>query len=154
MFLTLENFGLKGHVSFLNGGVDAWKKAGYPVTKEIPVVKKGKFKVNKRSFIVDKDYVLKHLHSDSVTIVDARMKRFYDGEPVGNPRDGHIAGAKNIPYTEMVDAVNVFKPDDQLLAYFTRVSEAKNYGGVLFHRSNSQCSLFSRTNLRLPYEVV
>ncbi|MBI3483410.1 MAG: sulfurtransferase [Bacteroidetes bacterium] len=125
MFLTLENFGLKGHVSFLNGGVDAWKKAGYPVTKDVPTFKKGKFKINKGALVVDKNYVLKHLHSDSVTIVDARMKRFYDGESTGNPRDGHIAGAKNIPYTEMIDATNVFKSDEQLQAYFTPVSEAK-----------------------------
>ncbi len=125
MFLSLENYGLKGRVSFLNGGVDAWKKAGYPTTKEVSTFKKGKFKVNKGSYIVDKNYVLKHLHSDSVTIVDARMKRFYDGEPVGNPRDGHIAGAKNITYTDMYDATNTFKPDDQLLAYFTPVSETK-----------------------------
>jgi len=125
MFLSLENYGLKGRVSFLNGGVDAWKKAGYPVTKEVSIFKKGKFKVKKGSYIVDKNYVLKHIKSDSVIIVDARAKRFYDGEPVGNPRDGHIAGAKNITYTEMVDATNVFKPDDQLLAYFTPVSETK-----------------------------
>ncbi|HTH58331.1 MAG TPA: sulfurtransferase [Cyclobacteriaceae bacterium] len=125
MFLTLENFGMKGHVSFLNGGVDAWKKAGYPVTKEVPIVKKGKFKVNKGSLIVDKNYVLKHLHSDSVTIVDARAKNFYDGQTTGNPRDGHIAGAKNIPYQEMVDASNVFKPDDQLQTYFNAVSGTK-----------------------------
>jgi thiosulfate/3-mercaptopyruvate sulfurtransferase len=72
MFLSFENYGLKGRVSFLNGGVDAWKKAGYPITKEVSTFKKGKFKVKKGSFIVDKDYVLKHLHSDSVKIVDAR----------------------------------------------------------------------------------
>jgi thiosulfate/3-mercaptopyruvate sulfurtransferase len=60
-----------------------------------------------------------------VTIVDARAKNFYEGQTTGNPRDGHIAGAKNIPYQEMVDATNVFKTDDQLKTYFTAVSEAK-----------------------------
>ena len=29
MFMTLEHFGLKGRVSFLNGGIEAWKRAGY-----------------------------------------------------------------------------------------------------------------------------
>lgn len=125
MFLAFENLGMKGRVSLLNGGMDAWKKAGYDVTKEVPTVKKGKFKVNKATYIVDKNYVLKYLKSDSVDIVDARMKRFYDGEPTGNPRDGHIAGAKNIPYTEMTDATNVFKPNDQLQTYFSAVSEKK-----------------------------
>jgi thiosulfate/3-mercaptopyruvate sulfurtransferase len=126
MFLTFENFGMKGKVSFLNGGLDAWKKAGYPVTKELPVYKKGKFKAILNPVIVDRYYVLNHLHSDSVTIVDARMARFYNGDVTGNPRDGHIAGAKNIPYTEMVDANNVFKPNDQLQTYFSAVTDTKN----------------------------
>jgi len=39
------------------------------------------------------------------------------------PRDGHIKGARNIPYTEMVDQSNRFKPTDQLLAYFSPVAE-------------------------------
>jgi len=125
MFLTFEYLGMKGKVSFLNGGLEAWKKAGYAVTKELPVFKEAKFKAKMNPVIVDRHYVVSHLHSDSVTIVDARMARFYNGETTGNPRDGHIAGAKNIPYTEMVDAANVFKPNDQLQAYFTPVADNK-----------------------------
>jgi thiosulfate/3-mercaptopyruvate sulfurtransferase len=120
MFLTLEHFGLKGKVSFLNGGLEAWKKAGYPVTKEAPAVKKGKVKLTEGNLLVSSDYVIKGMNGGSV-VVDARAQRYYDGEPVGNPRDGHIKGAKNIPYQEMVDAANLFKPTDQLQAYFTPV---------------------------------
>jgi thiosulfate/3-mercaptopyruvate sulfurtransferase len=43
MFITLENLGLRDRVYYLNGGLVAWKKAGFPVTKELPVVKKGDF---------------------------------------------------------------------------------------------------------------
>jgi thiosulfate/3-mercaptopyruvate sulfurtransferase len=122
IFLTLEHFGLKGRVSFLNGGLDAWKKEGYDVTKEISAVKKGNIKVKPGNLIVDRNYVLKTLKSDNAFVVDARAQRFYDGETTGNPRDGHIAGAKNIPFAEMVDANNFFKPLDQLQAYFTPVA--------------------------------
>ena len=124
MFLTLEYLGLRGHVSFLNGGLDAWKKAGYPVTKEVPIIKKGRFKPSLGTELVDKDYVLKTLNSG--VVVDARMQRFYDGDPTGNPRDGHITGAKNIPYPDMVDAANMFKSNDQLQAYFTPVVPDKH----------------------------
>lgn len=126
MFLMLEYLGLKGNVSYLNGGLEAWKKAGYAVTKDIPIIKPAKFKANPVPVIVDRHYVLKNLESENVDIVDARMKRFYDGDPTGNPRDGHIKGAKNIPYTEMVDASNLFKPTDQLQAYFTPTITDKN----------------------------
>ena len=124
MFLTLEYLGLRGHVSFLNGGLDAWKKAGYPVSKEVPIVRKGNFKPSIGTELVDKDYVLKTLNSG--VVVDARMQRFYDGDPTGNPRDGHITGAKNIPYPDMVDAANMFKPNEQLQAYFTPAVPDKN----------------------------
>lgn len=122
LFMMLEHLGLRGNVSFLNGGLEAWKKEGYPVTKEIPKTKKGNVKLKPASIVVDKEYVLKTLKSPAAFVVDARIQRFYDGEATGNPRDGHITGAKNIAYTEMVDANSMFKSNDQLQAYFTPVA--------------------------------
>ena len=121
IFLTLEQLGLRGQVSFLNGGLEAWKKAGYAVTSEVPSVKKGNFKARPGDLIVDKNYVLQSLRSDTSVVVDARMKHFYDGEETGNPRNGHITGALNIPFPDMVDSVNLFKPLLQLEPYFKRV---------------------------------
>lgn len=123
VFLVLEQLGLRGNVYFLNGGLEAWKKAGYPVTKEVPVVKKAKFEPAVNPLLVDKEYVKKNLNSPGTIIVDARAKNFYDGDPAGQPRDGHIAGAKNIPYAEMLDPTTyVFKPSDQLKSFFTPIS--------------------------------
>jgi thiosulfate/3-mercaptopyruvate sulfurtransferase len=126
MFLTLEHLGLKGQVSFLNGGLEAWKKAGYPVTNELPVVKKGNFKARPEGLLVDRFYVQEKLNDSSSTIVDARLKRFYDGDPSGYPRDGHIAGAKNIPYTELINSGNFFKPADSLQQYFNPIAPTKD----------------------------
>jgi len=123
VFLVLEQLGLKGNVHFLNGGLEGWKKAGYPVTKEVPSYKKASFTPSVTTLLVDKEYVKQNLSSDKTIIVDARAKNAYDGEPVGQPRDGHIAGAKNIPYQEMLDpATFVFKPSDQLQSFFTPVA--------------------------------
>lgn len=122
MFLVFEYVGMKGNVLFLNGGLEGWKAAGFAVTNVIPAVKKEKFKSVVNPVLVDKNYVLGKLNSESTVVVDARMTRFYDGEPTGNPRDGHIKGAKNIPYTEMVDQKNFFKPAEQLQSYFTPVA--------------------------------
>lgn len=126
MFLTLEHLGLRGKVSLLDGGLEAWKKAGYAVTREVSAVKKGNFTATQGNLLVDKDYVLKDLNSGAGVIVDARIQRFYDGEPTGNPRDGHITGAKNIPFTEMVDSSNLFKSQADLQAYFTPVIPDKS----------------------------
>jgi thiosulfate/3-mercaptopyruvate sulfurtransferase len=121
IFLTLENLGLKGKVSFLNGGLDAWKKLGYAVTTAVPDVKSGKVTLVQGNLLVNKDYVLQTLQSDKGIVVDARMKNYYDGDPTGNPRDGHITGAKNIPYTEMLDSTNKIKPLEELRGYFSPV---------------------------------
>ena len=126
MFMTLEHFGLKGRVSFLNGGMEAWKRAGYPVTDKPAVFKKGNIELKEENALVDKQYVLNALNSSDKVIVDARMKRWYDGDPTGNPRDGHITGALNIPYPDMIDSTNSFKPVPILVKNFgTVVPELK-----------------------------
>jgi thiosulfate/3-mercaptopyruvate sulfurtransferase len=123
MFLMLEYLGLKDKVSFLNGGLEAWKAAGFPVTSALPDFKETKFKSVINPIIVDRTYVSQRLQSDKSVIVDARMARFYNGEPTGNPRDGHITGAKNIPYPDLLDPeTNVFKTTDQLQSYFNPVA--------------------------------
>jgi thiosulfate/3-mercaptopyruvate sulfurtransferase len=132
IFLTLEQLGLRGQVSYLNGGLEAWKKEGFPVTKEVPVVKKGNFKVKSGDVIVDKNYVLQTLRSENAVVADARMKRYYDGEVTGNPRDGHITGALNIPFPDMIDSTNAFKPIEQLQANFTSVVPDKKKEIVLY----------------------
>lgn len=88
----------------------------------MPVVKKGNVKLIPGNLLVDKEYVLKTLKSDKGVVADARLKRFYDGEATGNPRDGHITGAGNIPYPDLIDASNMIKPADQLELYFTPVA--------------------------------
>lgn len=122
MLLTLEHFGLQGKVSLLNGGFDAWKKEGYETTTVLPVIKKGNVKLTAGNLLVDKEYVLKTLKSDKGVVADARAKRFFDGEVTGNPRDGHITGAGNIFYMDLIDASNAIKPEKELETYFAPVA--------------------------------
>lgn len=133
MFLMLEYLGLKGNVLWLDGGLEAWKAKGFEVAKGPDIVaKKGKFKVNPLPIIVDKNYVNNRLEDPAISIVDARFKRYYDGEPVGYPRDGHIKGAKNIPYNEMVTEANLFKSSDDLTTYFSPISTNKENEIVMY----------------------
>lgn len=132
MFMSLEHFGLKGRVSFLSGGIEAWKKAGYAVTNKPSVFKKGNYVVTEQSALVDKSYVQAALQSTDKVVVDARMKRWYDGDPTGNPRDGHITGALNIPYPDMVDSLNRIKPAEILEKNFTVVVPDKKKEIVVY----------------------
>lgn len=132
MFMTLEHFGLEGKVSFLNGGIEAWKKAGYSVTNKPAVFKKGNYVATDNGLLVNKDYVQNVLQTKSSEVVDARAKRWYDGDPTGNPRDGHITGAKNIPYPDMVDSTNSFKSEEVLTKNFSSVVPEKNKEVVVY----------------------
>jgi thiosulfate/3-mercaptopyruvate sulfurtransferase len=132
MFMSLEHYGLKGRVSFLNGGIEAWKKAGYPVTNKPAVFKKGNFVASDNGLLVNKEYVQNALQANSSEVIDARLKRFYDGDPTGYPRDGHIPGAKNIPYPDMVDSTNTFKTVGILEKNFTTVVPDKNKELVVY----------------------
>jgi len=154
MFITLENLGLRNQVYFLNGGLVAWKKAGFPVTKELPVVKKGNFVASVSApLLVDKDYVLHSLKTKSAEVVDARMKRFYDGDPTGNPRDGHIAGALNLAYTDMIDSTNSIKPTEVLLKNFQAVLPDKNKEVVTYCFIGQTASVIYLTGRSLGYNV-
>ena len=121
MFMTLEQFGLAGRAYFLNGGIEAWKRAGFPVVSGPYTPKKGNYVATNESKLVDKNYVLKALQSNNAAVVDARMKRYYDGDPVGNPRDGHITGALNLPYPDMIDSIGQFKPIEENRTLFQAV---------------------------------
>ncbi len=154
MFITLENLGLKDRVYYLNGGLVAWKKAGFPVTKEIPQYKKGNFVATMSTpLLVDKNYVMNSLKTKSAEVVDARMKRFYDGDPTGNPRDGHIAGALNLPYTDMIDSTNSIKSNEVLLKNFQAVLPDKNKEVVTYCFIGQTASVIYLTGRSLGYNV-
>jgi thiosulfate/3-mercaptopyruvate sulfurtransferase len=132
MFLTLEHFGLTGKVSFLNGGMEAWKRAGFPVTNKLSHYPRGNFVVQSQPKLVNKEYVSKGLAANSSTVVDARVKRFFDGDPTGNPRDGHITGALNLPYPDMLDSLGRFKPIDSLAMNFNKVLQRKDKEVIVY----------------------
>jgi thiosulfate/3-mercaptopyruvate sulfurtransferase len=132
MFLSLENFGLQGQVYFLNGGIEAWKRAGYPVTNKPSVYSKGNFVATDNGLLVNKNYVQNALQAQTSEVIDARLKRWYDGDPTGNPRDGHITGAKNIPYPDMVDSTNSLKSSEVLLKNFSSVIPNKDKELVVY----------------------
>lgn len=154
MFLMMENLGLKGKVSFLNGGVEAWKKEGFAVTTEVPKPKKGNFVVKPGNLVVDKNHVLKIVDSDKASIVDARARNWYDGDATGNPRDGHIKSAKNIPYQDMLDPTTyTFKTVDELSGYFTPVLPDKSKEVVTYCFIGQTASVVYMSGRILGYDM-
>ena len=124
ILFTLDYAGLGDRASLLDGGLDGWVKSGHEVTTDVPAPRKGMLAPLKiRPEVVDADYVRAHLQAPKVAIVDARAPAFFDGTQTGNTlgrphATGHIPGAHNVPYTQVVDAQGNLKPAEELAALF------------------------------------
>jgi len=129
--LTLEYAGLGGRVSFLDGGLEAWKKAGKAVTADVPTPKRGQFTPGLHpEVVVNADYVKSNLENAKVTLIDARDTSFYNGADAHQARSGHIPGAKSMPFTSMIAEDGRFK-DLSTLGRMFRQAGAEPGGRVI-----------------------
>ena len=121
VYWTLDYLGLGDRTSILNGGLVAWDASHHPMSTQVRQPAKGSIKPSPRKEILaDATWVDAHLNRPNVTLIDARTHEFYTGsESDGNPRSGHIPGASNLPYLEVIDQDNnKFKSPDALRELF------------------------------------
>jgi thiosulfate/3-mercaptopyruvate sulfurtransferase len=96
---TLE---LLGHrdVRLLNGGLGLWVAEGRPVTAEAPAIQPGRLTpAPDLSVIASENWILDHLDSPDVMLLDTRSPEEYTGEDARAVRGGHIPGAVNVEWT-------------------------------------------------------
>ena len=115
-FLTLDYLGLGEKTSILDGGFAAWKSAGGPVTTAVPASTRGRLTIHPRSdVIVDATAVRSAIGDTRTAIIDARDPRFYTGQATGmHAREGHVPGAKNLPFNTLIDEGGTFKSRETL----------------------------------------
>lgn len=140
--LTLHYFGLGEQTSLLDGGLELWKSEGRTISKETPVIKKTNLTLHiDPSVITDADWVKEHLASQNITIVDARSKNFYDGNGGGIARQGHIKGAKSLPFSTIVDSTNKIKTVAELQKLFDDAGIPKGNTVVTYCHVGQQATL-------------
>ena len=106
-----------GHqsVAVLDGGWQAWLAAGQPVTAEVPVPKPSRFMGTPQESPVDAKFVLEHLQSPDMVLVDARANDRYHGQnETIDPVGGHIPGARNRFFKDNLTPQGFFKSPEQL----------------------------------------
>ena len=106
-----------GHqnVAVLDGGWQAWLAAERPVTAEVPVLKPSRFTGAPQKSPVDAKYVLEHLQSPDMVLIDARANDRYHGQnETIDPIGGHIPGARNRFFKENLTPQGFFKSPEQL----------------------------------------
>ena len=111
---TLSYYGLGDRVSLLEGGLNAWRSSGNPVTGENKEPAPGKLKPHLHPEIfADANWVQANLHKPGISLIDARMAHSYGG-------DGHIPGAQNIPVEELVSGGGQIKNKAAVAEIFSR----------------------------------
>lgn len=121
VYWTLDYLGLGDRVSILDGGLPAWRAAGKSVTAEVKQPQRGSITpALHKEIVADSAWVSGHLNRPGVTIIDARAKEFYTGSKGdGTPSSGHIPGATNLSYLDVVDEkTKEFKSPDALADLF------------------------------------
>lgn len=121
-------FRAMGHeqVTILDGGMPAWLAAGFSLTTTAPETpKRGNFIANYQpGLICDTEIVLTALQDDSTQVLDARSEGRFSGreaEPREGLRSGHMPGAKNLPFTDLLDNGSM-RPVEELKARLAAVA--------------------------------
>ncbi|EHS93710.1 TPA: 3-mercaptopyruvate sulfurtransferase [Klebsiella oxytoca] len=118
----LRTFGVE-KVSIVAGGLEGWRRDGLPLEQGLPELPEGDFDGRVAPLAIKRlTDVLLVSHEGSAQIVDARPAGRFNGqvaEPRPGLRCGHIPGALNVPWTELV--INgELKTTDELNEIFAR----------------------------------
>lgn len=102
-------------VALLDGGLEAWKADGRPLST-VPANRAAKqfTAVPRSTMIVDRDQVLAAIDNSDVSLVDALPVAHYRGEFSMYGRPGHIRGATNMPSSDLLDEVGRYRSYDEL----------------------------------------
>jgi thiosulfate/3-mercaptopyruvate sulfurtransferase len=119
LFFTLDVFGHR-KMAILDGGIQAWRRAGGPETREIPRPAPTTYRATTRGErVASAEWVKERLGDRTVVLVDARTPAEYEGKDVRARRGGHIPGAVNIEWRENLKPDGTFKSLDALRAMYT-----------------------------------
>lgn len=124
-----------GHddVALLDGGINAWKAAGQPVTDELPAPQPRSFVPSPRPELVATMSDVRHRPAAEV-VVDARSAPRFAGVPDPlDPKQGHIPGAVNRFWGDNLNADGSWKSPAELAARFAGLPE----GRQLIHQCGS-----------------
>ena len=126
LWWMLRAFGFD-EAAVLDGGWQAWNADGRPIsTDPEPNRTPATFVARPRpGLFVGKDEVLAALDQPEACIVDALPPEVFRGERQDYPRPGHIPGAGNVPFMDLVDPdTHRYLPKDRLRAAFSGVLSA------------------------------
>lgn len=114
-----------GHenLKIIDGGRKKWVAENRPLTTEVPQYPKSNYTIENvnKHFRALRDDVMQRLGDENVGLVDVRSPDEFTGKILAPPglkelslRGGHIPGAKNIPWSSVVNEDGTFKSTEEL----------------------------------------
>ena len=129
-------------VKILHKDMDAWRKARVPLTSAPVSLSAVEFTTNvDTDLLATLDYVTERKDLPEVVLVDVRTKAEFDGE---KNSDGHIPGAINLNYEDLLTDTGAFKPKAELEEI------AAKYGLT----ENKELLFYCRTSVRATVSYV
>jgi len=154
MLLAFTYFGFGDRVTFLDGGFEKWKSEKRQVSTQTPGATRSSLQLTVHpEVLATAEMVRNSLTNPDVAIVDARNKNFYDGDGGGILRQGHIKGAKSIPFSAVVDSLNRFKDMTSLQKLFENAGIKKGDRLITYCHVGQQATVVYLVARLLGYEA-
>jgi len=119
-FVALDYLG-HPRVSVMDGGLETWQHEGRPTTAQAAAPPTGRFTPQvDAGVLTDAAWIRAHLDDPSVAVIDARPADQFAGPSNRGLREGHIPGAGNLYFVELLESENEprLKPRDEGEALF------------------------------------
>ena len=126
LFFTLDYLGHGDRTALLDGGIDAWRAAGYAVTTEVPEVAAGDLQPRGwPDLVVSADWVNQIRNDSTIAVLDARAPDEFAGTRPDSTlrRLGHIPGSANLDWNRLMDGKRL-KPAAELRTLFEAAGAA------------------------------
>ncbi len=102
-----------GHnkASMLDGGLRAWKKAGYKTTTKPTPPSPAKFETRIHpELLATMQQITKSIRNKNTTLLDVRSPEEYNGTLQRGARPGHIPNSRNVNWERTITRQGTFKP--------------------------------------------
>jgi thiosulfate/3-mercaptopyruvate sulfurtransferase len=140
---TLEAMG-HARYSLLNGGLHAWANEGHPFDREAVALQPTRFLASPNpAAVAETDHILLRLGSDDLALWDARSSNEYRGISRFSQYPGHIPGAVNLDWLEVMDREHNLrlKPKPALLEMLSALGITPEKEVVAYCQTHHRSSL-------------
>lgn len=154
-FFTLEYLG-HDRVSVMDGGFQVWSLEGRPTVTEPSSPTPGNLQVDVDvDLLADASWIHERLDDPGVAVIDARPADQYAGRSNRDLREGHIPGAGNLYFVELLESEEMprLKPRTEVEALFADAGYAPGATVVSYCQIGMRASYNYLIARHLGYEV-